>query len=125
MMEYNSTPLFGISYELKLDLIETEANDWRVLWTSIGFKTSIFESIQATQKINHFPGSTALTHKDLLAYNVRKKKERFGAEYDIIPETFVLPNEYSAAYNRIIEVGGIWISKPYALSQGRGIYLVL
>lgn len=104
--------------------METEANDWRVLWASGGFKPSVFENMSATQKINHFPGSTELTHKDRLAFNIRKKKEKYGMEYDIIPDTFILPDEYSAAYDCIKELGGVWICKPYALSQGRGIFLV-
>ena len=36
-----------------------------------------------------------------------------------------LPEEYDLAYNTIKKEGGLWISKPYSQSQGRGIYLVL
>ncbi len=94
------------------------------MWAAGGFRPSVFESLGAGQKINHFPGSTELTHKDRLAANLRRKRDRFGPEYDIAPETFVLPEEYAAAYSRIREAGDLWISKPYAQSQGRGIYLV-
>ena len=105
--------------------METETHDWRILWASVGFKPSIFENLTVTQKINHFPGSTELTHKDRLAFNIRKKKEKHGSEYDIIPDTFILPEEYDLAYSTIKKEGGLWISKPYSQSQGRGIYLVL
>lgn len=105
-------------------MIETEGSDWRILWVSGAFRPSVFDNMQANQKINHFPGSTELTHKDRLAFNLRKKREKFPSEYDIAPETFILPDEYGQCYNRILETKGIWICKPYAASQGKGIFLV-
>ena len=109
----------------EVDLVETESYDWRVLWVSGCFKPTVFENLNVSQKINHFPGSTELTHKDRLAFNIRKKKQKYGADYDIIPETFILPEEYDKAFTKIKNEGGLWISKPYSQSQGKGIYLVI
>ncbi len=75
--------------------------------------------------MNHFPGSTELTHKDRLAVNIGKQRELFGAEYEFTPETFVLPEDYATAREKVATEGGMWICKPYAQSQGKGIYLVL
>ena len=110
-MEYNS-------------ISETETHDWRVMWVSGHFKPNVFEGITPQQKINHFPGSTEITHKNTLAENIRRQKTLFGADYEFSPETYILPNEYEAARHRINHDGGVWISKPYSQSQGKGIYLV-
>ena len=75
--------------------------------------------------MNHFPGSTELTHKNKLALNIRAMKDLFTDDYKIIPETYILPDEYDLAYEAMKTQGGLWISKPYAYSQGRGIHLVI
>lgn len=106
------------------NLVETQVNDWKIMWVSSHFKPNVFDNITPQQKINHFPGSTGITHKDSLAQNIRKQKTKFGEDYNFTPETFVLPEEYAEAREKIEKIGGIWICKPYSQSQGKGIFLV-
>jgi len=107
------------------NIYETEGHDWRIMWASGHFKTNVFENLMFYQKINHFPGSTELTYKNRMAVNLRKQREKYGDEYDIFPETYVLPDDYAEAYSSVEKgKGGLWISKPYSQSQGRGIYIV-
>ncbi len=49
------------------------------------------------QKVNHFPGSKALTRKDLLKKALTQFNRtggRLASEFDIIPDTYILPGEY-------------------------------
>jgi hypothetical protein len=66
----------------------------------------------------------------MLAKNVRKMQKIYSLnEFNIIPESFILPDEYSEFYQRFVESQsddqGLnhWIIKPPASSQGRGIYI--
>ena len=50
-------------------------------------------------------------------------------EFNIIPETYVLPDGFNDFYNTHIELkarhkSALWIIKPNGLSRGRGIYIV-
>jgi hypothetical protein len=49
--------------------------------------------------VNHFPGSTEITRKDRLCYNTVRMQEKFGKHlFDIVPDTYVLPDEFSDFY---------------------------
>jgi tubulin polyglutamylase TTLL5 len=77
---------------------QTESNDWNVLWTCSGTssKAHIYESLNESQKINHFVNSTELTRKDRFCFNLVKMQQKFGrSNFDFIPETFILPDEYN------------------------------
>eukprot|EP00755_Sulcionema_specki_P036654 Sspe_Gene.107363::Locus_85475_Transcript_1_1_Confidence_1.000_Length_1870::g.107363::m.107363 len=50
------------------------------------------------QRVNHYPNSAALTRKDLLKKSVQRFKRlpsRVGEAFDILPQTYVLPQEYT------------------------------
>eukprot|EP00347_Sterkiella_histriomuscorum_P019885 403339939 len=107
----------------------TEHNNFSVCWlgniNNQLNKFQFFENLQEYQKINHFPMSTELTRKDRLAANIH-----------IIPETYILPDqlsEFKEAFNlqaqnnsnvhQSQQTPNIWIVKPSAMSQGKGIFL--
>ncbi len=48
----------------------TEGHDWNVMWTNTSTKTYLYEGLNEHQRINHFPNSIELTHKDKLCANV-------------------------------------------------------
>ena len=60
----------------------------------------MYEGLNDNQKINHFPFSYELTRKDRLCYNIVKMQEKFGKEeFNIIPDTYILPDEFADFYS--------------------------
>jgi len=80
--------------------MQTESHDWNVLWSSQSYKPYIYDNMNEYQKINHFPNSFELTRKDRLCANIVKMQEKFGKEtFNIIPDTYNLPDEFADFYS--------------------------
>lgn len=47
-----------------------------------------------------------------------------GDEFDFFPMTYILPHDYGLFVEEYKRTGGIWIMKPCAKAQGRGIFLI-
>ena len=105
---------------------KSENHDWNLYWAGKYVKDHEFENLREFQKINHFPKTEELCHKDKLAANIIKMKSNFNSnEFDIIPETHILPREATnliASMNK--NPNQYWIMKPFSQSQGIGIFLV-
>lgn len=103
--------------------VHTDSHDWNVLWTCITCKPYLYEGLNEWQKINHFPQSFELTRKDRLCFNVVKMQQKFGkSAFDIIPDTYILPDEFADFYsqfhllkNKAVSQN-FWIVKPSASS---------
>lgn len=116
------------------DFDQTEGHDWNILWTNTIGKPYLYTGLNEFQKVNHFPSSYEITRKNNLASNVLIMQNKFGKkEFDIIPETYVLPDEFSEFFNcfkkrqenlKHYNNDNLWIVKANALSRGRGIYLI-
>jgi tubulin polyglutamylase TTLL5 len=82
-----------------------------------------------------------MTRKDRLYKNVQKMQQEKGIKnFNFIPTTFLLPYEFedfsgkqlgffSSFFNLFFSAAfqrekGIWIIKPVASSQGKGIFLI-
>lgn len=119
---------------------------WNLLWTWSKPRVER-KTLLVWQKVNHFQHAKALTRKDCLKKNMGKYVAMGGkmkSAYDVVPLTFILPNEYIAFVQAFQDKGerlrrrceergedasaaagkNIWIMKPVALSRGRGISLV-
>eukprot|EP00002_Diphylleia_rotans_P030239 TRINITY_DN6200_c0_g1_i2.p1 TRINITY_DN6200_c0_g1~~TRINITY_DN6200_c0_g1_i2.p1 ORF type:complete len:443 (+),score=79.67 TRINITY_DN6200_c0_g1_i2:60-1388(+) len=99
---------------------------WNLSWRSCRFKQSEIQECQSWQRINHFPKSQAITHKDTLLRHLRKAKSAFGRIYDFFPLTYILPSEFvkfASDYSHQQEKH-VWICKPADLSRGRKIFLI-
>lgn len=76
-------------------LIGTDRHDWNILWTHTTGKNYFYERLSKEQKVNHFPISSELTRKDLLAINIRRMQEKHSRQYfNFVPETFVMPEDF-------------------------------
>lgn len=70
----------------------TESHEWNILWSSSSCKAYLYEGMNEHQRINHFPQSYEVTRKDRLCFNMVKMQEKFGRQnYDIVPDTYILP----------------------------------
>ncbi len=93
-------------------------------------KPYIYEGVNSYQRINHFVNSYEITRKDKLCENLVKMQQKYGkSQFDIAPETYLLPEEYNEFYAQFMQqkaqgMATFWIVKPNALSRGRGIYIV-
>ena len=111
---------------------------WDIFWCEKDWIREVFDKVHlsSNQKVNHFRNHFMLTRKDNLAKFIRKAKreaEKDGRiqeakKFDIIPQTFLLPTEYSlfVEHFKKEQVAGtrnIYIAKPIGRSQGKGIFL--
>ncbi|XP_059154165.1 tubulin polyglutamylase TTLL5-like isoform X2 [Physella acuta] len=77
------------------------------------------------QVINHFPQTKELTRKDKLFHNIIRMQKTYGKEqFDFVPKSFVIPNEYRAFRSSFKHDKGPYIIKPVGLSRGRGVSLI-
>jgi tubulin polyglutamylase TTLL5 len=71
------------------------------LWTNNSAKAYLYEGLSEYQKINHFPMSYEISRKDRLCLNLVKMQEKYGKHYfDIVPDTYVLPDEFADFYSQ-------------------------
>lgn len=115
----------------------TETHDWNMLWSSQPFKNYIYDNMNEYQKVNHFPNSHELTRKDRLCANIVKMQDKYGKDnFDIIPDSYNLPDEFADFYSQFhanrsklegtkeASYGNQWIIKPVNSCQGKGIFIV-
>jgi len=98
--------------------------EWDVLWTDNAVQPETLARMQPFQKINHFPGMYSLARKNHLARHLMRMKKAFPKNYKFFPQTYLLPAEYSEFKNQFSSGGPkVFIVKPEASCQGRGIFL--
>mmetsp|Transcript_29790 Transcript_29790/g.54592 ORF Transcript_29790/g.54592 Transcript_29790/m.54592 type:complete len:473 (-) Transcript_29790:252-1670(-) len=120
------------------EVTDPEDGDWDFYWANVSTIKQIFgvecgTRLNPGQIINHFPNHYELTRKDLMVKNIKryqKQVKKDGGpwkpeEMDIIPTTFVLPQDYALFVEefRKPSASGTWILKPSGKSQGKGIFL--
>mmetsp|Transcript_37771 Transcript_37771/g.66499 ORF Transcript_37771/g.66499 Transcript_37771/m.66499 type:complete len:976 (-) Transcript_37771:18-2945(-) len=106
-------------------LCPTSSKDFLVQWSGPGMREFAYQGLHEFQRVNHFPGSTELTRKDRLWAHFKEMKQAFGSEaFDFVPESYVLPDQVEEFLNCYERTKHIWIVKPNASSQGKGIFLL-
>ncbi|XP_071955271.1 probable tubulin polyglutamylase TTLL2 [Antedon mediterranea] len=106
-------------------------HEWNLWWRTSRFRLSDYHDIHPWQQLNHFPRTTGITKKDMLARNMKRMRGVYGASiFNFTPLAFILPNDYTkfvAEYSKLLQSDSgnkeFWICKPADLSRGRGIFL--
>ncbi|XP_069015902.1 tubulin polyglutamylase ttll6 [Embiotoca jacksoni] len=101
-----------------------EGDDWTLFWTDFSVSLDRVKDMKRYQKINHFPGMSEICRKDLLARNMNRMLKLFPKDYNIFPQTWCLPADYSdfQAYTRA-KKSKTYICKPDTGCQGKGIFI--
>ncbi|KAL4463103.1 hypothetical protein ABPG74_007104 [Tetrahymena malaccensis] len=104
--------------------VETLSNtQWNGYWASN--RISFIKKLNSFQKTNHFAGCWNLGRKDQLWMRVSKQKRKFNEDYDFIPRTMLLGQEWDR-FNTLLEDNPetLWIVKPVASCCGKGVHVV-
>lgn len=97
---------------------------WSLNWAAHP-SADLLRSFHRFQKTNHFPGSWHIGRKDFLWKNIHRMKRQFPQQYDIMPITFIMPDDFAAwAAYREQKPNALWIYKPANSACGRGIKLL-
>jgi len=100
------------------------ASKWALFWGTHP-TPEMLRAFHRFQKANHFPASWQLGRKDLLWRNVYRIKRQFPQQFNIMPASFCLPDDFTQwVHAREQSPGAIWIYKPACLSCGKGIKLL-
>jgi len=108
--------------------------DWDFIWSDRCGIMEIYDNqyLEEHVKLNHFRNHYELTRKNLMAKNLKRLKKQVereqgkleAAKLDFFPQTFELPSEYHMFVEEFKKYPGkLWIMKPIAKSQGKGIFL--
>jgi len=102
-----------------------DSEDWLLQWTDYGISGDKVSRMRTYQRINHFPGMSELTRKDSLARNLNRARKVCPDEYSFFPPSFFVPQDSNELRNFIMRAPkkNVYISKPAASCQGRGIRL--
>lgn len=104
-------------------ITENENDDWDITWSDNAVPTEKLSKMKLYQKINHFPGMHGICKKNYLAWNLNKLLKIFPSDYNFYPKTWVLPADF-LDFKSQLNKKKIFIVKPEASSQGRGIFLI-
>lgn len=102
---------------------DNENDDWDIYWNDNYIPSDKLAKMRPYQKINHFPGMHGICKKNYLAWNLNKMLKSFPNDFNFFPKTWVLPGDYSD-FKTHLNKKKIFIVKPEASSQGRGIFLI-
>ena len=106
---------------------------WSIWWCSGDVQPADLASLHSWQRVNKFPGATALTSKLQLWRHFAAMQQMHGrAAFNYVPDTYILPESLAAFETQLTEGGPdeVWILKPdnetgrlRASSNGSGIFL--
>ena len=109
------------------DINNQNNDDWDIFWTDAGVLPERIAKMKPYQKTNHFPGMFQLSRKNHLARNLIKMQKEFEKQYKFFPKTFLLPSEFgefkNTFANKSVSNRPVYIVKPEAGCQGKGIFL--
>lgn len=122
--------ILNVATEADWKLIEDEKLETRcnLFWIDVASIHEHFRTIKPWQCINHFPGMPNIARKNRMGQALNSMQKVFPKEYSFYPRTWVLPLELPDFRQQFDSTGNslngkIFIIKPDAGCQGRGIFL--
>ncbi|VDL61713.1 unnamed protein product [Hymenolepis diminuta] len=114
--------------------LDPEDDNFDFFWCNIEWMRDNFDRMFLSDHVRlcHFRNHYELTRKNLMVKNLKRAKKevekksgsKLSSEFDFFPTTFELPMEYHMFLEEFKKNPGfIWIMKPVAKSQGKGIFL--
>lgn len=101
-----------------------KCNNWSIMWHGGAIKSNTYQALSKYQKVNHFPRSHEITRKDSMYRNIARMQAMYGFKnFDFVPKTFIMPAEAGELEFEMSNRSQVWIVKPAASSQGKGIFL--
>lgn len=99
--------------------------DFSLLWTGSIIRSQVYQQLSRFQKVNHFPRSYEITRKDCLCQRITRMQTVYGSRhFSFLPKTFILPSDLKELGEEMARhKQQLWIVKPAASSQGKGIFL--
>ncbi|XP_048254915.1 probable tubulin polyglutamylase TTLL9 isoform X2 [Haliotis rufescens] len=108
--------------------------DWDFLWCDKEWAREHYDCLYFPEnsRVSHFRNFYELTRKNLMVKNLKRLRRHMERESgkleaqkcDFFPTTYELPSEYHIFVDEFRRnPGSIWIMKPIAKSQGKGIFL--
>lgn len=99
-------------------------SEWDLFWADTGVTADLLTKMKPYQKVNHYPAMGCLAKKNYLGRNLMRMRKNFPVEYNFFPPTWSLPRDANE-FRLQFEQGKckMYIAKPEALCQGRGIFL--
>lgn len=85
-------------------------------------KEQQLQKLHPQQYVNHFPGSYSLGRKDYLWKYISRQMRAHGNQYDFCAKSYILPRDREQL-EKHYEEGSVYIIKPPASAEGRGIRL--
>lgn len=115
--------LTKISKKLKWKIRTSEEDeDSDLYWVDLSVQPERFCKLKPYQKINHFPNMHELARKNCLTKNLSKMRKFHPNDFDFYPKTWLYPAELPKMKLKNGK-SAIYIVKPEASSQGKGIFL--
>lgn len=100
----------------------TSEMQWNASWGR-QFVVPRYASVKSWQKINHFAGAFMIGRKDEFHRRMTELKERVGDFASFYQDSYLMPAQ-KAELEKDFKNHRLWIVKPFAAAQGKGIYLV-
>ena len=122
------TTKYAVVKQVTLEIFKWRSvlsEDWDITWSDFYISEDFIRKLAPHQKINHFPGSYLLCKKNFLASHLLKLQQNLPDAYDFFPKTWILPFNYKnlLEYAESNNHKKVFIAKPEASCQGRGIFL--
>ena len=102
-----------------------KSQKWDVLWTDGHIEAQDLFRLNDQQKISHFPAIYVLAKKNFLGRSLMRMNKAFPEHYAFFPCTWSVPAELGELlrHDSQLPEEAVYIFKPEAASQGKGIVL--